>query len=49
MIAPDALLDPVEYENEHKGEQYLLQMIALVEMADEQPFDRRAEQEMRAG
>ena len=45
MRAPDRLLQFVEDEDHREGEQDLLQVIAFVEVADEQPLDRQAEQE----
>src|SRR5947209_20452326 len=44
MRAPDRLLQFVEDEDHREGEQHLLQVIALIEMADEQPLDRETEE-----
>src|ERR1017187_6042776 len=43
--APHHLLELIENENERKGQQHLLQMIAVIEMPDKQKFDQETAQE----
>jgi len=42
---PHHLLELIEDQNQSEGQQHLLQMIAVIEMPDEQIFDQEAAQE----